>query len=80
MSTFIAIDSGTNVWDGKTHKTKLFVVNTKGAYPIRLGIIRWWPAWRKYAFWPGTNTLFEEVCLREIADFCEQTTKEHKQK
>lgn len=43
-----------------------------------LGTISWFGRWRKYAF--GTNGgVFEETCLRDIADFCEARTHEHRE-
>jgi hypothetical protein len=42
-------------------------------------MVRWFSRWRKYAFYPGRETVFEEDCLREIADFCETRTREYKQ-
>lgn len=46
----------------------------------KIGTISWFGRWRKYAFHPGNDTVFEEVCLREIAEFCERKTTEHCQK
>jgi hypothetical protein len=43
-----------------------------------LGAIRWAASWRCYAFFPTKDTIYEHICLREIADFCEARTKEHK--
>jgi hypothetical protein len=40
-----------------------------------LGYVKWWGAWRKYAFFPLASTLYEEKCLRDIAEFCERETK-----
>ena len=45
-----------------------------------LGIVAWFSIWRKYSFFPKQVTVYEWVCLREIADFCEERTKEHKAK
>ena len=42
-----------------------------------LGIVQWYGPWRKYCFFPEHGSLYEQVCLREIADFCEQRTREH---
>ena len=47
---------------------------------IHLGWIGWFARWRKYAIWPKTNTVYEEVCLRDIAAFCVEQTSNHKQK
>ena len=43
-----------------------------------LGGIGWFGRWRKYAFFPKRDTAYEEVCLRELAAFCERKTVEHK--
>jgi hypothetical protein len=43
-----------------------------------LADIAWFGRWRKYAMYPRPGTVFEEVCLREIAAFCEERTKEHR--
>ena len=39
-----------------------------------LGGIKWFGAWRKYCFFPEQATIFEQDCLRDIADFCEAQT------
>jgi hypothetical protein len=43
-----------------------------------LGRVSWFSAWRCYAFFPAGDTVFEKVCLRDIAEFCEDRTTEHK--
>lgn len=45
-----------------------------------LGTIYWWGAWRQYVFEPSgeSRIIFEEDCLRDIAAFCEEKTREHK--
>jgi len=43
-----------------------------------LGEIRWFGRWRGYAFFPEATTLFEQKCLREIADFVESKSKDHR--
>lgn len=45
-----------------------------------LGTVKWYGAWRCYAFFPAPNTLFEKNCLRDLAQFCEARTVEHKAK
>jgi hypothetical protein len=44
------------------------------------GTIRWYGAWRKYAFMPEAGTVFEEVCLAEIGQFIAARTAEHRSK
>lgn len=43
-----------------------------------LGGIVWFPRWKKYIFCPSEATIYEEVCLREIAGFIEGETRKVK--
>lgn len=54
-------------------KTVIYDVEEKRG--IRLGEIRWFAVWRRYAFYPQPCTVFEEKCLGEIAEFCANLTK-----
>jgi len=57
-----------------------------------LGQVSWFPQWRKYAFRSTyhaegeqhgrflSDVWFEEKCQRDIADFCEKLTRQHKGK
>jgi len=47
---------------------------------IQLGWIGWFTKWQKYGFFPKPDTVYEEDCLRDIAYFCENETKKHKDK
>jgi hypothetical protein len=58
-------------------KTRTWWVVTKDD-DIHLGWIGWFARWRKYGFYPKSETVYEQICLREIADFCERETAEHK--
>ena len=58
-------------------KTKRWAVYTKD-YMQDLGTIKWHNSWRKYAFFPFSNTLFEQDCLRDISNFIEEQTKLHR--
>jgi len=57
-------------------KTKVWIVATKEGE--RLGEIRWYGGWRSYVFHPSEATIFEKDCLRNIADFIQAKTAEHK--
>jgi hypothetical protein len=57
-------------------KTKRWRVDSK--YGGTLGMVGWFGRWRKYGFHPAPDTVFEEVCMRELSDFIVQCTKEHK--
>ena len=70
---------GTHIWfvPGEPKpKTKTWWVRAKGGSTI--GLVAWFGRWRKYSFFPEGGTVWEQVCLREIADFCEARTREHK--
>jgi hypothetical protein len=43
-----------------------------------LGQVKWFTGWRRYCFFPANDKVFEEECLRVIADFCEEKTRHHK--
>jgi hypothetical protein len=57
-------------------KTLIFAAVTKEGQVI--GQIRWFAAWRKYCFYPFAETVWEENCLRQIADFIEGETKKQR--
>lgn len=61
--------------------TDVYHVIEKGGQTT-LGRIMWFARWRKYSFEPVTNyrTVYEWICLRDIAEFCEQVTQQHKMK
>ncbi len=58
-------------------KTKRWAVISKDQ-EITIGAVTWFGPWRKYCFHPEMGTVFEQVCLREIADFCESETLKHR--
>jgi hypothetical protein len=61
-----------------TGKTVVWAVLAKEDL-AKLGEIRWFGSWRCYAFFP-MDAIFEQKCLREIADFIEGQTKAHRQR
>jgi len=56
--------------------TKRWAVTTKD--DIQIGTVKWYGPWRKYCFFPMAETVYEQVCLRDIASFCETETKNHR--
>ena len=59
----------TNIWD---------VVTAEKCE--KLGVIKWFPHWRKYAFFPNMETVYENICLKDIAEFIEEQMREKRQK
>jgi hypothetical protein len=57
---------------GKTH---IWNVVLKDDLSLVLGVVKWFGAWRKYVFFPAEYTLYEQDCLRALADFCELETR-----
>lgn len=64
----------------KGRKTQVWRVITTYDPPTNLGWIGWFARWRKYAFYPDSSTVYEQACLRDIANFCEEETKKYKVK
>lgn len=60
-------------------KTRAWVIQTIDGTDT-LGVIGWFNAWRRYAFFTDGGKVFEQDCLRRIADFIEDETKKHKEK
>lgn len=59
-----------NEFKCKNKKTKTIVVLSKCSGCI-LGIIKWYPQWRYYCFFPATDivTFHSDRCLLEISQF-----------
>ena len=64
---------------GNTGKTKIFDVAPKEG-GNNLGQIRWFSHWRKYSFFPNASTIFEQQCLRDIAQVLGILMNERKKK
>lgn len=52
----------------KKPKTNVWRIETKESHDI-LGYIKWFPRWRKYAFFPSEYTVYETDCLMDIVYF-----------
>lgn len=61
----------------KSGKTKTWYVVQK-QNEIHLGWIGWWGSWRRYAFYPKDQTVYEEQCLMDITAFIVRKTKQHR--
>lgn len=74
MSKYIAFEQEPQPAKAKTRRWT--VVSRVGA--SALGQVAWFPRWRKYVFVPAASTVFDQGCMRDIADFCENQTLAHK--
>ena len=59
-------------------KTVVFEVQTKNDQ-TRLGIIKWYPNWRQYSFFPEPETIFSKGCLADINSFIEHLMLDYKE-
>ncbi|MCK4245312.1 MAG: hypothetical protein KAX20_06780 [Candidatus Omnitrophica bacterium] len=37
-----------------------------------LGVVKWYPAWRQYCYFPTTQAVYSKGCLDDIGDFIRQ--------
>jgi hypothetical protein len=64
-----------NVATSPSRKTKIWSVYCANLY---LGEIKWYAPWRQYCFAPIPYSLFDHSCLMELAEFCNDNTKNHR--
>ena len=57
-------------------KTDIWRVADKSGF--QLGLIAWFSRWRKYSFYPSGHTVYEQTCLREIAEFIDERMAERR--
>lgn len=60
-------------------RTSIWLVRSK-ENGFTLGFVKWYGPWRKYAYFPNSDTVYEETCNRDIADFIENETKKHRER
>ena len=53
-----------------------FCISNK--YEYFLGVIKWFPKWRQYCFFPEEETVFSIGCMNDIVDFINQLNEERK--
>ena len=75
QGSFITFIRTGNSGSGKTQ-----VWTVRAALNEELGRVKWFGRWRTYTFDAEPNTVYEKTCLREIAQFCDELTKEHNQR
>lgn len=63
---------------GNTTKTKIIGVGNNSG--VKLGMIKWVGAWRKYCFIPFQGMQFDTTCLMDIVEFIDELMNERKNK
>lgn len=62
-------------------KPRTFVWNVLAkASGAKLGYVAWFARWRNYCFFPDENLVLDKTCLRDIAAFIEDQSKQHRQR
>ena len=59
----------TTSYDGKTGRYDVMAKRYPG---MCLGEIRWFGRWRQYTFFPYPDSVFNNECLRDIAEFLDE--------
>lgn len=62
----------------ENRKTDVYKIVTKYENPEIIGSIEWFGRWRKYAFFPIKDTVYETVCLNDIIKFLNDLMLERK--
>lgn len=62
--------------DGRT--TMNWAIRSK-SNKAPLGRVEWYSPWRRYCFEGFVGATFDEICLRDIAAFCEKETARRKE-
>ncbi len=58
-------------------KTRRWVV-LNSVSGVTLGWVRWHPSFRKYTFESLPGIIYDACCLRDLAEFVDARTQEHK--
>ena len=58
--------------------TKIWRIGPKAGGP-ELGVVKWFPAWRRYTFCPSMGTTYDAACLQDLSEFCETETQNRKE-
>lgn len=58
----------------KGRKTPIYhIINN--SMRINIGCIKWFAPWRKYCFYPGSGTVYDNKCLQQILNLLNEYNK-----
>ena len=66
-----------NIVDRKPKTVVIYVHNTNNQF---LGKIGWYGSWRQYVYESEDGIIYNDQCLKDIADVCTRLNDEHKAK
>ncbi len=58
-------------------KTNVYSVMSR-RHGTNLGVVKWYPSWRQYAFFPSDETVFNAECLENVEAFLVHLMEERK--
>ena len=56
------------VWEEGKKLPQYVLCNKKDLF-IHLGMIKWYGAWRKFCFYPISDTIWDNKCLEQLLNF-----------
>lgn len=59
---------------------KTFIADIRSNEGVLLGQVKWYGAWRQYAFYPEPDTIFNAGCLQDLDEFLQRVTIAHREK
>lgn len=65
------------VVNGEVVQRKTNVWSVDSTSRVYLGLVKWYPSWWCYCFFPTEGALFNSSCLFDVAQFCKTRTDEH---
>jgi len=57
-------------------KTNVYEISSR-LHGFKLGIIKWFPRWRQYSFFPESQTIYSYDCLEYISNFIKKLKEQH---
>lgn len=64
------------IYEKRIEGRKTPILKILGAYSEDLGEIKWYGAWRKFCFYPSTDTIWDNKCLEELLKFINEYNSE----
>lgn len=61
----------------KSGLTRTYSVSSAASKEV-IGFIKWYGPWRRYCFFPGTDTVWDSNCLGEIKAYLDECNENYK--
>lgn len=66
----------------KRRKTPIYIIrkDSEGLMAERLGLVKWYGAFRQFVFYPDNNTVWSKSCLEIVNSFLDRVNKRYREK